>query len=335
MGKGTLIIVLGISAVLALMVVGINANSNASLDTTLDFYKTTQARLIANSGIEIYLEKLRRNKSLKGNFYNNDFSGGEYDIFITGTDTLMKIKSVARFSGRTHTSLVTAKRTPVTIPNINSAVYVSAQNLSLNLNGNLDIDGRDHFMDGTLSGGVPLPGIGVDDPADSAFIVNSLKPKISNSIKGAGASPSVRTVKDLTDWKAISENFIFASDITLPTGTYSSGTLGTSSDPKITFVNGDVNFSGSASGYGIMVVNGNVQMSGNFTFKGILIAYGKSTIETKTVGNAGVHGASIFVGENIDIQATGNANFFYSNQAIQNAKNNLKSSRFDILSWWE
>ena len=84
-----------------------------------------------------------------------------------------------------------------------------------------------------------------------------------------------------------------------------------------------------------MVVNGNLTLGGNFIFKGTIIEYGQSTIVTKTVGNSGVFGAAVFVGQSIDIQVTGNSQFFYSAQAIQNAKDNLKSSRFNILSWWE
>ncbi len=337
MGKSALILVLGVSALITVLIMNLNANSTRGLGTTVDFYESTRARLIANSGVEIYLEKLRRNKTLKGNFLDNSLMEGSYDIYIYGPDSLMKIKSIGKFNDKTHTTVVTAKRNPIVIPDVHSSIYVSSDNLNLNLNGNIDINGNDHYMDGTLvSGGSPLPGIGVDKPADSSYIINDLKPKISKIIQGSGGSPSVHTVDDKTDWKKITEDFIFAADITMPSGTYTTGTvLGTASEPKITYLNGDVHFSGNAYGYGIMVVNGNLEMSGNFTFKGIIIAYGKSTIETKTVGNSGVYGGAIFVGQNIDIQATGNSLFYYSSQAIQNAKNNIKSSRFNILSWWE
>ena len=336
MGKAIILVTMGMSVIITVMIINLNVNTNAGLSTTVDFFKSTKARLIANSGVEIYLEKLRRDKTLTGNFLDNDLMEGEYDVYISGPDSLLSIRVESEFMEHTHASVVSAKRTAVTIPTINSAIYVSSENLTLKLNGNMDINGNDHNMDGTLSGGSSLPGIAVDDAADSAFVVNDLKPKISNAILGTGGSPSVSTVTDNTDWLTITENFIFAADINLTTGTYSTGTvLGTAPEPKITYVNGDVNFSGSSSGYGIMVINGNVEMSGNFTFKGIIIAYGQSTIVTKTVGNAGIFGSAIFVGQNVDIQATGNASFYYSKESIDNAKNNLKSSRFEILSWWE
>lgn len=336
MGKGILIVVLGLSVILSFMMISLNSNANAGTQIAVDFFDATQARLIANSGVEIFLEKMRRDKSLKGNFAGNELMDGEYDIYIYGADSALTLKCVATFQDVTHTSMVTARRSGVAMPEVNSSLYVSSDNLSLNLNGNVDIDGNDHLSDGSPGPNPAIPGIAVDDPADSAFIVDNLKPKISKAIKGEGGAPSVRSISDGTDWMELTENIIFAADINLPTGTYASGTvLGTTAEPKITYASGDVNFSGSAEGSGILVVNGNLTLSGNFTFKGIIIAYGSSTIVTKTIGNAGIYGAAIFVGQSVDIQATGNALLYYSKQAISNASANLKSSRFEILSWWE
>jgi hypothetical protein len=84
-----------------------------------------------------------------------------------------------------------------------------------------------------------------------------------------------------------------------------------------------------------MVVNGNIKLDGNFKFYGILIVYGDSQIEVRTAGNNSVYGSTICVGNSVDIVSTGNANFLYSSQAIANAQLKLKSSRFEILSWWE
>jgi len=335
MGKAVIILAVGMSVIVSMLIFSLNKNSDTGLQTAVDSYSNTKARLIANSGIEIYLEKLREDKSLSGNFLNNSLMDGSYDIYIYGGDT-MKIKSIGYFNDVTHTSLATATRQAISLPNINAAVYVSSSNISLNLNGNMDINGNDHDINGNSVPGTSLPGFGVDSPSDSAYIINNIKSKISNAILGAGGPPSVSTVDDSTDWLAVTENYIFASDISLPTGTYSTGTvLGTASDPKITYTTGDVNFSGNAYGYGILIVNGNLSMSGNFIFHGIVIAYGNSSITTKTTGNSGIYGASIFVGQSVDMQATGNAKLYYSSEAIDNAKANIKSSRFTILSWWE
>jgi len=336
MGKVILILSIGFSIITSILIINLNKNSDLGLDETINSFKKTHARLIANSSIEIYLEKLRRDKDLFGKFSDNDLMGGSYDINIYGVDTLLTIKSVSHFQDVNHTTIVTSRRDGIILPNVNSAVRVSSSNISLNLNGNIDINGFDHDINGSEIPGTDLPGIGVDSPADSTFIVDNLKSKISNAIEGEGGPPSVKVVEDTTNWLKLTQNLIFAADITIPSGTYSSGSVfGTFSEPKITYASGDIHFTGSAYGYGILIVNGNLDMSGNFTFHGIVITYGQSSIETKTTGNSGIIGSSIFVGNSVDMQATGNAKLYYSSQAINNINIKIKSSRFKILSWWE
>ena len=336
MGKGIFLVILGTSLITSILILKLNANSKEGLQTTVDHYENTQARIIANSGVEVYLEKLRRNKDLHGTFDNINLMDGNYDIDISGVDSLLTITSSGHFGNTNHQTIVTAAREPATLPEVHGAIYVSSDNLSLKMNGNMDIDGNDRNIDDSPGSEAPMPGIAVDDPADSAFVIDELKPKILKNIEGLGGDPSVHTVTDNTDWEEVAQNTIFAADYTLPSGTYGTGTvLGTFAEPKITFVNGNIHFSGTATGSGIMVINGNVTMSGQFTYYGILLVYGQSSIETQIVGNGGIYGSTILVGEDIDIHATGNAAFYYSSQAISNAQLNLRSSRFEILSWWE
>ena len=58
MGKGVLIIALGMSVIISFFILKLNSNSKENLSTTVNMFEQTQARLIANSGVEIYLEKL-------------------------------------------------------------------------------------------------------------------------------------------------------------------------------------------------------------------------------------------------------------------------------------
>ncbi len=337
-GKGLLITILGLGIILALLEINIHANTSRSLSTTIDYYSEMEARLIANSGVEIYLEKMRDNKSMSGGYFtNNPLMGGSYSISITGPDSMLQIRSIGTYNGITHTSLVAAKRASVTLPSVSSSMYISDNNLNINLGGNINISGIDHNMDGTLGTGSSLPGITVSNPSDSANIVNNISPKITNAITGSGNSPSVATSQNSTNWNQITQNIVSAADYTLAAGTYSTGTvLGTAAAPKITYVNGDVNFGGTATGYGIMVVNGDITISGQFTFYGILLVYGQSQIEAQATGQATVYGSTMFVGQSVNFRAaSGNASFLYSKQAISNAQTNLKSSQFQILNWWE
>lgn len=335
MGKGILILVVGVAGLISLLIVNLNANTNRSLDTTLDMYKTTQARLISNSGIEVYLEKMRRDKGLTGTFKDNNLLGGKYDIYISGPDSNLTIRAVGYYDDKVHTSLVNAKREPVKMPGVNSALYISSNTVSLNLNGNVDIDGNDHKMNGTAGTGSSLAGIGVDDAVDSAYVINNVKSKITKTIKGEGGAPSVKTVPDTTDWLGLSEDFIFSADTILTTGTYSSGSeFGTADKPIITYCNGDVNFT-SATGYGIMVINGNITLSGNFNYYGVVIVYGQSSIRCQAIGNNSIYGGTILVGDEVSIESQGNAQFYYSLEALLLGQLKLKSSRFQILSWLE
>ena len=336
MGRGLLIIVIGVAALLSILKMNLSANTSQEVDTSVDFFKKIQARLVANSGVEIYLEKLRRNKTLAGNFADNSLMGGSYSIKISGPDSALSIVSNSEFYGTKHKSFVLAKRTPVKMPKMNSAMYINSTSMSLNLNGNMDIDGNDHNPDGSAGPNPPVPGVGLDSPADSAYFKNNIKPKIFNDILGAGGTPSIRSVADTTNWLAVTEALIFAADITVPSGTYNSaGQYGTPSEPKITYMTGNVNLTGGFQGDGIMIVNGNLSMAGNSTFRGIVLVYKNSSIECKITGNGGIYGGTILAGNNVDIQATGNSSFFYSSQALANAQAKLKSSRFEIVDWWE
>ena len=58
MGKSSLIIVLGMVVMVSFFILRINSNTNENVSTTVNMFEQTQARLIANTGVEIYLEKL-------------------------------------------------------------------------------------------------------------------------------------------------------------------------------------------------------------------------------------------------------------------------------------
>ncbi len=91
MGKGLIIIVLGMSMIIGFFVLKLNSNSKENLSTTVNMFEQTQARLIANSGVEVYLEKLKHDRTMMNkSFPNNSISGGTYDINISGPDSLVK-----------------------------------------------------------------------------------------------------------------------------------------------------------------------------------------------------------------------------------------------------
>ena len=110
MGKGILIVVLGMSVIIGFFILKLNANSKENQSTTVNMFEQTQARLIANSGVEVYLEKLKADNTMLGNTYtNNSLFGGTYDVNLSGPDSAVLVRSTATFMGVTHTSIVKAQ----------------------------------------------------------------------------------------------------------------------------------------------------------------------------------------------------------------------------------
>lgn len=341
MGKMSLILTMGIAVIIGFFVLRLNTNAKEGLTTTLDMYEYTQARLIANSGVEIYLEKMRRDKSLNsGTFLDNDLADGNYDIYITGPDTALNIRSVAHFMNVTHETIVKARRYPAPFPLAPAAIYVSTAAVqNAKLTGNFTVSGFNHDKNGGLvnnSGPTVVPGIVVDNVADSVELRDNLGKNANNQITGLGGTPSIAVNDYNVDWGGVSNDIAFSADQTLGTGTYNGGTFGTYSSPQITLINGNATFNGNASGSGILVVNGDLTIRGTFDFRGIIIAYKEATIKTELNGTGRVIGSLIISGNSVDMSiSNGNFNALYSKETLDNAKLNLKSSRFQILSWWE
>lgn len=340
MGKTALIIALGMSVIVAFFTMRLQSNSKEGLSSTINLFKSTQARLIANSGVETFLEKMRRDKTLKGTHLNNEVLDGNYDIFITGPDSALQIRSVGRYMDAIHETIVEATREPAPFPTAPAALYVSTAAIeNVKMNGNFTVSGFNHDKDGNLvnnSGPNIVPGIAVDNPADSAEIRTNLAKNAGANITGLGGTPSIMVKNTFTNWKEYSDLIAFSADITLGTGTYNGGTLGSYSEPKITLVNGDATFNGNCTGAGIMVVNGNLTIRGTFDFRGIIIAYKEANIRTELNGNGKVIGSLIVSGNSVDMNiSNGTFKALYSKESLQNAKINLKSSRFAITSWWE
>jgi hypothetical protein len=338
MGKSTLIIVLGLSTIVAFFILKLNANSKENLSTTINMFEQTQARLIANSGVEIFLEKLKADMSMKGKkFTNNKLFNGTYDVEISNTDTVT-VKSTATFMGVTHTTIVEAAADKLPFFPVPGAMYISTDAVdNVNISGNITVSGYDHDINGVkLNNGIELPGISVDYQAAVDKIKSSIKG--SADIEGAGGKPSVQTVSNGIDWRQYALDIESNPDIIINSSTNLSkiGNLGTVSNPKTTFVNGDIHFNSNLEGCGILVINGNLRINGTFTYRGIIIAYKDSQILTQLNGNGKVYGGMVIAGTSADLAiSNGNFNLLYSAEALNHVSGLLKTKRFKILSWWE
>jgi hypothetical protein len=345
MGKSILIIVLGMSVIVGFIMLKLNANSKENLSTTVNMFEQTQARLIANSGVEIYLEKLKHDRSMmNSSFPNNNLLGGSYNINISGPDSLVKVISAATFMGVQHTTIVEAAADKVPFHPGPGAMYLSAgtvAGLKKNaIGGSMEINGNDHDINGNLTGSGSVPGIAVDGTTQQTSILDMIAKNAIDQVLGAGGTPSVGVVGNTIDWAEYAQLLADNPDILIDTQDKIKTTneWGTLSQPKVTFVNGDIqiNNSQAASGCGILVVNGNLTINGGFDFTGMVIAFKDASIDIKLNGNGSIIGSLVVAGNQINVEvASGNFETLYSTEALNLIQSLLATKRFTILSWWE
>jgi hypothetical protein len=345
MGKSILIIVLGMSVIVGFIMLKLNANSKENLSTTVNMFEQTQARIIANSGVEIYLEKLKHDRSMmNSSFPNNNLFGGSYNINISGPDSMVKVISAATFMGVQHTTIVEAAADKVPFHPGPGAMYLSAgtvAGLKKNaIGGSMEINGNNHDINGNLTGGGSVPGIAVDGATQKTSILNMIAKNAIDQVLGAGGTPSVGVVSNTIDWAEYAQLLADNPDILIDTQTKikTTNVWGTTSNPKVTFVNGDIqiNNSQAASGCGILVVNGNLTINGGFDYKGMVIAFKDASIDIKLNGNGSIIGSLVVAGNQINVEvASGNFETLYSTEALNLIQSLLATKRFTILSWWE
>lgn len=369
MGKSILIIVLGISLIIGFVILKLNTNATSGVETTMNKFDQTHARLIANSGIEIYLEKLKLNPSMTGSYSGNSLFNGNYNITISGPDTQVTVRSVATFMGVTHTSIVEALIDGPSPPDSTAALYLNAGAVfgikKQGTGGAIEIDGNDHDLNGTLITPIvdPKYGIGVDGPAQDSVVTQQIKDQGLDQIKGrefyfdstSGKwSPSVGIVGSSDfNWDYYARQIALTPDyqIPRPKNLPKLDNWGTETEPKKTFINASpyniekgqpyiINASEISSGYGILVINGSVSFKGNFTFKGLVIAYKETDIQQEdvTIGGTGtvtIIGSLVAAGDNVKMSINGGTlSILYSDAALSKAAS-VSSNGWEILSWWE
>jgi hypothetical protein len=345
MGKGLIIIVLGMSVIISYFTIKLNSNSKENLSTTVDMFEQTQARLIANSGVEVFLEKLKQDRTMmNSSFSNNSLFGGTYDIDISGPESLVKVTSTATFMGVQHTTVVEAAADKVPLHPAPGAMYLSAgtvAGLKKNaIGGSVEINGNDHDINGNLIGGPAVPGIAVDGVSQQTAVKNMIAKNAIDQVLGSGGTPSVGVVGNTINWSEYAQLLADNPDIVIDTQDKikTTNVWGTTGQPKVTFINGDIHINNSqaSSGCGILVVNGSLEINGNFDYKGMVIAFKDASIDIKLNGNGSILGALIVAGYQINVEvASGNFETLYSTAALNLIQTLLVTKRFTILTWWE
>jgi hypothetical protein len=349
MGKSSIIIALGMSVIVAFFILKINGNSKENLSTTVDMFCQTQARLIANTGVEIYLEKLYADPTLINTTSSTqDLFNGSYVVNLAGTLPNVRVTSTATFQNVQHVSVADAYLEPISFPDMPGGMYISADAVvNAKEVGDMNVNGLDHKADGSLNGdGKPAVwGVGVDNASERDAILAGLsKPEniqgLVNSTTGETGYPSVGITDLGIDWAKIYQYLSNAADQTFIQDIPKGADLGTLATPKITLINADASTTKSImingdTGAGILIVNGNVKFAGNFAYKGVILCYKNSDITFESTGTNEVLGGIVIAGKNVSFKLTGTMDVKYSKEVLDLIRLNLKANGFTILAWYE
>ncbi len=194
------------------------------------------------------------------------------------------------------------------------------------------------------------PGVAVQVPNNSgpgsgrfSSTVTSLY-DITNEIQTPGSptynEDAIRNLLNPDNLSGFMTDLKAAADLVLTGPVHIGGSnanLGTVDSPRITFVDGDLDISGSGRGVGILAVTGNLKYRGSFEFIGVILVVGKGSIDFAGV-NDGVIGGMLVANIQsgafgpVSVSFKGNSNIYYSGDAINFAINRLP---FETLGFRE
>ncbi len=193
-----------------------------------------------------------------------------------------------------------------------AALNIAPPPSGLSLDGPAPIFGTPHSANGAVSGingsisasgtpppaapggcvpnpAVTAPGVGTSSAADAANVAGQIFRPLN--FTGQGPTPSVvNQSAALTQWSTPTQlNSVVTEMANVADNTYScgfggagcTGSYGTTANPQITFINGDVSLTGGA---GVLVVTGSLTISGAMQWDGLILVIGQGSV---VIGGAG------------------------------------------------
>jgi hypothetical protein len=156
-----------------------------------------------------------------------------------------------------------------------------------------DYSGIDNF-DPTTS----LPVFGVTNGNDLTTVTNEVNSAKPNTVTGGGNPKEKQfTNSQLPDFLKTADqarSFLTSMQATAVTNdryyTSTPASFGTSSAPKLTFIDGDATLS---DGAGLLIVTGKLTQSGNVPFQGLILVLGEGYFERSGTGSSDTLGAII------------------------------------------
>jgi hypothetical protein len=265
----------------------------------------------------------------------NLFHDSDNIVVITGTGT-------TRNAVHTFEKVIEKIQIPM---DVDGVLGIYGNDPEVEITGNAEIHGDNYDVpvdfncsgsgcDGTPNGGTSTAGIyfsSTPDPSDIADIETSGP---QQNVFGNPPTKVTGGVYSSQYWQDKANELIPLANVTLSGGTISGNqTLGTRSNPQITVVSGEVDFTGSVDGAGILIVQDEVGFGGNLHFEGIIIVLsdgndGEAELELEGGGTSRLFGAVVLTGnEESEVELKGNSRILYSTQALMNVNNINSLSR--------
>lgn len=183
-----------------------------------------------------------------------------------------------------------------------AALLLNADELTVNHDGSAYlISGVDMRM--PSHGGAPgvlrpVSAIQTNHPAHQAALQQDLA---ADQVVGDGGSSSVDATLDEAFVQQLYDEAMAEADVTYAGPITLSGTFGSSSNPQIVVVDGDLTVTGSLSGTGVLLVkNGDLLIdSSDFQWEGLVLAHDASGLTVRMDGGARLYGSLMAVGRQL------------------------------------
>ncbi|HLF13872.1 MAG TPA: hypothetical protein VI932_03150 [Bacteroidota bacterium] len=334
-----IIIVIGLSLTVGIVGYSLNNSKTGTIENVAGFDKYTMTRNMAHTAVNMALRALDRNDSLfvATRHLQTNIMGGASTVsmsypFFPALDTV-DLTATSTFMDTTRLMRLRLHRKPVPFPIIQEAVGLRVPNVNFSMNGNPQIDGRDHTMAGLLlpPSAKDKPGVGFLTAADTADAA-----PYASKIDGTPQDAVYDTT--IADPGAYVDEYISAADRLFATGVYGSNMIwGSPVTPWIVFCDGDVKFTGNIDGWGILLVRGSLTLAGTFKFRGLVIAYQETTIDVQfATGTPDVVGGLIMsAASGGKFEMKGNSAAVYSSEALEMAKYINKLQVYRVVRWYE
>ncbi len=368
MGKAILILVLGSLLLFGIINMNINNNISSASKSSFDRFNEIQSRNIANSIAEIAIAQVGDSNAYRAaspvNFADVFGGSGSY----TATDTtingqgMIKVRSNSLYDGiaKSVTAIIQVPQNASYPPGIKAAISTNNEVLT---SGTLVVDGRDHDLNGNLTGDPGTYGIW-----STGDLTRQGSSEIGGYYNGINYTPSSSPNSNSYaeekpgGYPATPDSVLGGTPNGFPPGTLKSiaqsGFNGSQyvTNPNylnypltgVTYVelpSGSPWISSNIDGTGILVIhnqasNAIIKNENLGTFKGIIIADDIIRIHTTIIG--AVVSLTLYPSEGNSI-GNGSGDVLYSRRAIMNAVNGALNQsnygyakhRMSVIKWYE